>query len=95
MKSTQNNNIISEQEVVGPLKYVSNFWRSPDLPLIDCEIEIDLSWSKKCMIPEISIIPRILANLNANPPVQEAAVIYFPLVTLFIEDNIKFLENIK
>ena len=47
------------------------------------------------MIPEISIIPRILANLNANPPVQEVAVIYFPLVTLFIEDNIKFLENIK
>ena len=47
------------------------------------------------MIFEISIIPRILANLNANPPVQEAAVIYFLLVTLFIEDNIKFLENIK
>ena len=47
------------------------------------------------MISEISIIPRIPANLNANPPVQEAAVIYFPLVTLFIEDNIKFLENIK
>ena len=47
------------------------------------------------MISEISIIPRIPANLNANPPVQEAAVIYFPLVTLFIEDNIKFLQNIK
>ena len=42
-KSTPKNKIISEQEVVGPLKYLSNFWRSPDLPLIDCEIEIDLS----------------------------------------------------
>ena len=43
VKSTPKNNIISKQEVVGPLKYLSNFWRSPDLPLIDCEIEIDLS----------------------------------------------------
>ena len=31
-------------EVVVPVKYLSNFWRSPDLPLINCEIEPDLRW---------------------------------------------------
>ena len=41
-----NNNNILDAEVVVPLKYLSNFWRSLDLPLISCEIELDLSWSK-------------------------------------------------
>ena len=33
-------------EITIPLKYLSNFWRSLDLPLINCEIELDLSWTK-------------------------------------------------
>ena len=32
--------------VVVPLKYFSNFWRSLDFPLINSEIEFDLSWSE-------------------------------------------------
>ena len=76
---------------------------------INCEIELDLSWSKECIIPEISIIPRIPGNQNANLPVQvEAAIqttsatlkinnakLHVQLVTLSINDNIIFLENIK
>ena len=53
-------------EVVVPLKYLSNFWRSLDLPLINCEIELDLSRSKECIIPEVSIIPRISQNPDTN-----------------------------
>ena len=30
-------------------KYLSNFWRSPDLSLTNCEIEIDLSLTKDCI----------------------------------------------
>ena len=30
-------------EVVAPLKYLNNFWRFLDLPLISCEVELDLS----------------------------------------------------
>ena len=36
----------SKIEVTIPLKYLSNFWRSLDLPLINCEVEHDLSWIK-------------------------------------------------
>ena len=39
--------------VVVSLKYLSNFGRSFDLPLIDCEIELDLSWKRYCVISEI------------------------------------------
>ena len=39
-------------EVTIPLKYLSNFWRFLDLPLINCEIELDLSWTKDCVLIE-------------------------------------------
>ena len=32
-------------EVTIPLKYLNNFWRSLDLPLRNCEIELDLLWT--------------------------------------------------
>ena len=35
-------------KVTIPLKYVSNFWRSLDLPLRNCEVELGLSWTKEC-----------------------------------------------
>ena len=108
-ESTPNNNNILDAEVFVPLKYLSIFWRSFDFPLINCEIEIDLSWWKECRKPEISIIYTIPLNPDANQPAQQAAAIqttratfqinnakfYVPVVTLSINDNIKFLENIK
>ena len=67
-----NNNILNT-EVVVPLKYLSNFWRFLDLPLISCEIELDLSCLKDCVISEISRTRVLDANPNANPPVRTAA----------------------
>ena len=66
---TPNDNNISDAEVVVPLKYLSNFWRSLDSPLINCEIELDLSWSKYCVVSEISRI----AAVAGNPPVGARA----------------------
>ena len=42
--STPDDDDILDTEVVVSLKYLSNFWRSLDLPLISCEIEIDFPW---------------------------------------------------
>ena len=64
---------------------------------------------ENCIIFEKSAIPRILTNSDANLSVQEVAAtqtsgaifhisnakLYVPVVTLSINDNIKFLENIK
>ena len=41
--STPDDNNILDAEFVVPLKHLSNFWRSLDFPLINCEIELDLS----------------------------------------------------
>ena len=82
---------ILDTEVVVPLKYLCNFWRSLDLPLINCEIELDLRQAKNQVICEISIIFRAFGDL----PEQEVetttaaaifqinkAKIYVPVITL-------------
>ena len=33
-----------------PLKCLSNFWRTLQVPFINCEINLDLNWSKNCII---------------------------------------------
>ena len=40
----------NETEVVIPLKYLSYFWRSLNIPLINCELELILTWSKDCVL---------------------------------------------
>ena len=38
-------------EVLIPLKHLSNFWRALNMPLINCEVELILTWSKNCVLP--------------------------------------------
>ena len=97
-----NNNL--DTEVVVPLKYLSNFWWCLDLPLINCEIEPDLSWSRNCINSEISRTAPVTANPNANPPAQVrtatqttgvifqviSSKLYTPVVTLSINESIIF-----
>ena len=98
-----------DTDVVVPLKYLSNFQRSLDLPLINCEIKLDLSWSKECVIAEMPITPALSGNPDPNLPVPDVTAIqgvsarfqinnaklYVPVVTLSFNDNIGFLEKIK
>ena len=70
--STPDSNSRLAAQVVVLLTYITNFWRSLDLPLINCEIEIDLWWLKNCIISEISRTPEINSGPHANPPVLAA-----------------------
>ena len=79
------------------------------MSLVNCAVELDLSWSRNCIISEISRKIPIATNLHANPPVPASAAttisgaifqitsskLYVLIVTLSINNNIKFLENIK
>ena len=68
-----------ETEVVIPLEHLSNFWRTLDIPLINCEVELILSWTKNCVLADMTV-----AN---NPPTELEFQItdtkfYVPVVTL-------------
>ena len=50
--SNDNGNIVVrvDVELMVPLKYLSNFWRTLEMPLINCEVELILDWSANCVI---------------------------------------------
>ena len=54
-------------EVVVPLKYWSNFWRSLDFPFINREMNIAFSWLKDFIMRELLRISAINANPAAVP----------------------------
>ena len=47
---TPNNGNTKDLEIIVPLKYLSNFWRTLGMPLINCEVNLILTWSKDCLI---------------------------------------------
>ena len=91
-------------EIVVPLKYLSNFWRTLNMPLINCEINLILTWSENFVLTSI---PTRDANPDANPAI--AAVnnptnaifkitdtkLYVPVITLSTKDDNNFLEQLK
>ena len=76
-------------EATIPLKYLRNVWRSLDFQLIKFEIELDLSWLKGFVLIEQN------NNISGVNFVITSSKLYVPIVTLSINENIKFLENIK
>ena len=66
-------------KIVVPLKYLSNFWRSLEMPLINCKVELSLKWYERCLLT--------VAN-TATFKITDAKI-YVPIVTLSIEDNAK------
>ena len=47
---SEGSNTEKEVEIAIPLKYLNNFWRALDIPLINCEVSLTLTWSKNCVI---------------------------------------------
>ena len=47
---THDNLSKNDVKVVVPLKHLSNFWRHLDIPLINCEVELILTWFKNCVL---------------------------------------------
>ena len=70
-------------KVVVPLKYLSNFFRSLEMPLINCEIKLNLTWKKECA----------LSNGNGNAVfIINDTKLPVPVVTLSKEDNKDFIK---
>ena len=47
---TRDNGNTKEVEIIVPLKYLSNFWRTLEVPLINCEVKLILTWSSTFVI---------------------------------------------
>ena len=89
MKGSDDNNVNNVKLVV-PLKYVSNFFRSLELPLANCKNDLELAWHKDCMISS--------ANAAAGQAVSFMITdtkLYVPIVTLSTKDNTNLTKQLN
>ena len=83
---TPNNGNTKDVEIIVPLKYLSNFWRTLEMPLIDCVVNLILTWSKDCVITN--------STGEGKFAITETKL-YVPVVTLSTKDNEKLLQQLK
>ena len=71
-------------KVVVPLKYLSNFFRSLEMPLINCKIKLNLPWKKECVLS---------TGVGEAVFIINDTKLYVPVVTLSKEDNKDFIDQ--
>ena len=76
-------------EIKVPLKYLSNFWRTLEMPLINCEVNFILTWSSNYVL-----IATGVQNQNAAFAITDTKL-YVSVVTLSTQENTKFLQQLK
>ena len=71
-----------------PLAYLSVFWRRLELPLINCEVNLILTWSANCVFVSTNVV-----NQRATFAITDTKL-YVPVVTLSTQDNAKLLQQL-
>ena len=91
-------------EIIVPLKYSTNFWTILDIPLINCEVSLTLTWFANCTLT--NQVARD-ANSDANPSVAGInnptdptfqitdTILYVPVATLSTQGDNKLLDQLK
>ena len=72
-----------------PLLYLSNFWKTFEMPLITCEVNLILTWSANCIIIYTNVANQILTFTITETN------LYVPVVTSSTQDNVKLLLQLK
>ena len=83
---TPNNGNTKDVEIIVPLKYLINFWRTLEMPLINCQVNLILIWFKDCVITN--------STGEGKFAITETKL-YVPVVTFSTKDNEKLLQQLK
>ena len=83
--TADDNGIFKIVKMAVPLDYLSNFWRSLEMPLINCKIHHELNWTKDCVMSTI-------ANRTSK---ITSTKLYVPIVTLSSTDNVKRVKLLE
>ena len=73
-------------EIMVPLKYLSSFWRTLEMPLINCKVNFILTWSSTCVITD--------SNGAGTFEITDTKL-YVPVVTLSTQEYTKLLQQLK
>ena len=88
--SRTDDNNVNNVKLVVPLKYVSSFFRSLKMPLVNCKIDLELTWHKDCMISSANTAAgQVVSFMITNTK------LYVPVVTLSTEDNTNLTKQLN
>ena len=78
--------LFTNAKIVVPLKYLFNFFRSLEMPLINCKIHLELNWTKNCVMSSIA---------GATAFQITSTKLYVPIVTLSTKDNVNLTKYLN
>ena len=84
--TADNNGVFKNVKISIPLKYLSSFWRSLEMPLINCKIHLELNWSNDCVMSTIA---------NTKFKITNTKLYVVPIVTLSSKDNAKLVKLLE
>ena len=92
----------NEAEIFAPLKHLNNSWRTLEIPLINCEIEMILTWSKNSVLPDMAVRaagnndkPTAIVAPNGLEFQLKDTKLYVPFVSLSKKDDKILLKQLK
>ena len=80
------NSSVKDAKIVVPLKYLSNFWRSLEMPLINCKAYLELNWIEDCILSS--------AGDSAKFAITDAKL-HVPIVTLSTKDSANLAKQLN
>ena len=80
------NSSVKDAKIVVPLKYLSNFWRSLEMPLINCKVYLELNWIEDCILSS--------AGDSAKFEIADAKL-RVPIVTLSTKDSANLRKQLN
>ena len=86
MAVNNTNSSAKNTKIVVPLKYLSNFQRSLQMPLINCKIHLELSWIENYILASDGDYTEFKIT-NAK--------LYVPIVTLSAKDNVNLTKQLS
>ena len=84
--TADNNGVFKNVKISIQLKYLSSFWRSLEIPLINCKIHLELNWSNDCVMSTIA---------NTKFKITNTKLYVAPIVTLSSKDNAKLVKLLE
>ena len=99
----EGNNAEKEVEIIVPLEHLSNFRRTLDMPLINCEINLTLTWTENCVLTskatrhtDPDADPAVAAIDNPTNAIFKITdtKFYISVVTLSTENDKRLLEQL-
>ena len=86
---TNNDGESNGVEIMVLSKHLNNFWRTLEMSLINCEVELILDWSENCVTISTNVANQVPTFTTTETN------LYVPVVILSTQDNAKLLPKLK